>query len=69
MKKAKILYKNHHKIDGIFSKQRCLDPDPEKIMDPDPKPWYVLYVRDTKKTGQESYLKGLRKAKKKIYIF
>ena len=36
--------KNHLKIDGKFSRQRCPDPDvfpgsgsgPEKIMDPDP---------------------------------
>ena len=36
MKKATISYKTHHKIDGQFSRQRCLDPDPvfKKCMDP-----------------------------------
>ena len=33
-----FLIKNHHKIDGKFSRQRCLDPYPvlKKNMDPDP---------------------------------
>ena len=39
MQRQKFL-KNYHKIDGKFSRQRCLDPDPDsvlkKIMDPDP---------------------------------
>ena len=38
MKRQQFLIKTHHKIDGKFSRQRCLDPDPvfKKCMDPDP---------------------------------
>ena len=37
MKRKQFLIKTHHKIDGKFSRQRCLDPDPvfKKCMDPD----------------------------------
>ena len=40
MKRQQFLIKNHHKIDGKFSRQRCLDPDPDPVcperLDPDP---------------------------------
>ena len=37
MKKATISSHNHHhKIDGKFSRQRCLDPDCPERLDPDP---------------------------------
>ena len=33
---------DYHKIDGKFSRQRCLDPDPDPVcperLDPDPDP-------------------------------
>ena len=44
MKKQQFLIKTHHKIDGKFSRQRCLDPDPDRDpvcperLDPDPDP-------------------------------
>ena len=40
MKSQQFLIKTHHKIDGKFSRQRCLDPDPDQVcperLDPDP---------------------------------
>ena len=40
MKKAQFLIKIHHKIDGKFSRHRCLDPDPvcSERLYPDPDP-------------------------------
>ena len=35
-KRRKFLIKDHHKIDGKFPRQRCLDPVLKKLMDPDP---------------------------------
>ena len=40
LKRQQFLIKNHHRIDGKFSRQRCLDPDPDPVcherLDPDP---------------------------------
>ena len=36
MKRQQFLIQTHHKIDGKFSKQRCLDPVCPERLDPDP---------------------------------